>query len=29
LQNRYANGEITGEEYEERRTKLQRDAIMI
>ena len=26
LQSRYAAGEITGEEYEERRTKLVRDA---
>jgi putative membrane protein len=26
LQNRYAAGEITSEEYEERRTKLLRDA---
>jgi putative membrane protein len=28
LQRRYAAGEITGEEYEERRTKLLRDANM-
>jgi putative membrane protein len=28
LQRRYAAGEITSEEYEERRTKLQRDGNM-